>query len=191
MAPPAIPPAAPPRPIEELESLSLQPSTRRHKPRKKKADYNTAIILVSVAAAAVLLLIGYIAVTSQGDARHGYDAIEPEKPAEDVWKKLAEERKQKEKQIQKEKEKQREESKRAAAGNGNAALRADGKAAGRPAADDGGSSIVAPHQFGPPSRAMDAPDTGGRARPAPQPSGRDTPRDAGGENDPVMDPPEK
>jgi hypothetical protein len=41
--------------------------------------------------------------------------------------------------------------------------------------------------FGRPSRTMDSPADGGRVEPVPQPKEHDTPQDAGGGNDPVLD----
>ncbi|MGA2253090.1 MAG: hypothetical protein ABSG53_00380 [Thermoguttaceae bacterium] len=193
-APPTFPPTAPQRPIDELESLTSQVTTRRHTLKKKKTDYTTVTIIGSVVVAAVVLLIIYVAVTGQSSSKHGFDAIEPEKPTESVRAKLAEVRKLNEKI-----EKEREEQKRAAAARASASggntspIRPDGKTIDRPknaqAADDGDSSIVAPHKFGPPTRTMDSPDSGGPAQSAPQPNRHDTPQDLGGDNDPVMETP--
>ena len=68
-APPANPPAAPQTPIDELESLAAQPTTR-HRPLRKKqsTDYTKQIIMGSVVAAAgVLLFIVWAAVRSNDD----------------------------------------------------------------------------------------------------------------------------
>ena len=55
--PPAVPPAAPQRPIDELESLTSQPATRRRILKKKKStDYSKEIIIGSVVAVAGILL---------------------------------------------------------------------------------------------------------------------------------------
>ena len=59
-----------------------------------------------VAGTAVLLLIIYAAVTSQDNSKHGFGAVQPDKPVESVRAKLAEERKQKEKEKEKLKEKE-------------------------------------------------------------------------------------
>jgi len=193
-AAPVYPPGAPPQPLDELADLAAEGSARRFR-LKKKADNTAAIMIGSTVAVAVLLGVIYLAV---GGSKSGYGTLEPEKP-ESSRNKLAEILKQQEqvqaKQRAKEKEEQRRAAARALAAGSASPGKPDGKVAKRPKttaqADDGESAIVAPHQFGPPSRTMDSPDKGSPVGPGPQPDGHDTPMDAGGPNDPVMDPPEK
>ncbi len=158
-APPTQPPAAPQRPIDELESLTSQPSSRHRIVKKKKEDYTQEILLVCVATAAVVLLVIYIAVTNLGHSQAGYDAIKPEKPTtESPRAKLDEERKEKEKEIEKQKQ----------AAHGSA-----GEAKSGPvvpfgenpkqtvkrtnAVKDVDAPLPTPHTFGGPTRAMDSP----------------------------------
>ena len=73
-APPVHPPTAPQRPIDELESLTSQP-TRRHFPKKKKkTDYTTEIIFGGVlTATGILLFMAYAAFTNRDGSKHGFD----------------------------------------------------------------------------------------------------------------------
>ncbi len=87
-----MPPMAPQRPIDELESLTSQPATRRRilktLKRKKKADHTKEIILGSVVAVAgSVLFIVYLAMTNQDHSGRGWDAIKDatEKPANSSW----------------------------------------------------------------------------------------------------------
>ena len=120
-APPATPPVAPPRPIDELESLTSQPAPRRRFFRRpENVDYTKEIITGSVVTAVgVLLLIVYAAVRSQdpSSSERGLGGVVPDKPVEKavVLRKLAVEHRLKEKEIEKEKkEKDSEKEKQAA-----------------------------------------------------------------------------
>ena len=75
-APPAIPPAAPQRPIDELESLAAQPSNRRRfaKKKKRRTDYSKEILIAGIAAAAGTVLV-IIYVAAQGPNKTGLGAI--------------------------------------------------------------------------------------------------------------------
>ncbi|MEI8375581.1 MAG: hypothetical protein WCJ35_22395 [Planctomycetota bacterium] len=187
-APPAIPPVAPQRPIDELESLTSEPTTRRRiLKRNRKVDHTKEIIIGSVVTVAgVLLFVAYFAIKSHDPSGHGFDGMKTEKPVESVRTKHAEEMKQKEKEIKEKKDLK----KNAAAAH--TSVRGGKTASGNvanwprersPATDD----ITSPNNFGPPTRTMDSPDPGGPAASAPQFDGHDTPRDLGSEKDPVMD----
>ena len=107
-----MPPAAPQRPIDELESLTSQPTRRRFPKKKKKTDYTTEIIVGGViTAAGILLFMAYAAFTSEDRSKHGYDAIEPEKPVESVRtameKKFIEELRKRDKERERGKEKEK------------------------------------------------------------------------------------
>lgn len=210
--PPALPtqpPAAPQRPIDELENLTSQPTTRRRIPKKKKVDYTKEIIIASVVTVVgIFLFIAWAVTASQDHTPRGFEEATksvPEKPV-DARAKLAEERKQKEKEIAKEKAKAKEEKEKKAAaahpsgGSGTIGpLRPFGADVRRPnthsqASDDGDAPLPTPHSFGPPTRTMDSPDATTDVVPAavgqaPQPNGHDiTPDGLGSDNDPVMGP---
>jgi hypothetical protein len=203
-APPATPPAAPQRPIDELESLTSQRTSRRRTLKKRdKVDYTKEIIIGGVVTAVgVLLFIVWAAVKSQDPSEHGLGGVVvPEKVEKAVvLRKLAEERKQREKEKkEKEREKDSEKEKKAAAahapdahapdGGAKSPLRPFGESSGRSQAADGAdSAIKTPHTFGPPSRTMDSPEPGGRVESAPGPNGKDvSPQDLGSDKDPVLD----
>ena len=186
------PPAAPQRPMDELERLSSQPSSRRPVPTKKKKNVviSKEIIIGSVVGAVgLLLVISYLAViSSQGNAKHGPRTSKPGTPAESERTKHADDPKQKE-----------VERKAARAADNNvgpvrpmtpATTRRANQSQG---ADDGGD-IKAKYDFGRPTRAMDAPDSGhADAAPPAQDHAQnnnqdhDTPMDLGTEKDPVFD----
>ena len=175
-----MPPAAPQRPIDELESLTSQPTRRRFPKKKKKTDYTTEIIVGGViTAAGILLFMAYAAFTSEDRSKHGYDAIEPEKPAESVRtameKKFIEELRKRDK----EREKGKEKEKKTATDPGSR------PGPRRTGTDNAGASFPTPYGFGPPTRAMDSPAPAsprGSGRPS---HGDDTPDDF----DPVMEQP--
>ena len=199
-APPITPPAAPQRPLDALENLASQPTTRRRLlKRKPKADYTKEIIIGSVVTAAgVLLFVVYAALKHEDPTPHGFGAFEHavEKPADlrrsviESSKKLAEEIKQKEKEKEK-----KVATEHTAGRSGNVGpLRPFGETAGAPktgsqSADDDDSPFHARYKFGAPSRAMDSPDPGHGVESVPQVKRHDTPQDLGGANDPVMDTP--
>jgi hypothetical protein len=205
VAPPVSPPAVAQRPLDELESLASQPTIKRRFLKKKaKPQDNTSLIIGGVVAAVgFVLFIGYLVIMSQGKSKSGYDVVaQPEKPKISTRARLAEERKQKEKEIER-KERERENkpaADHAPASGGNAGpLRPFSDGGGRSnRSGDGDTPLSTPHNFGPPTRAMDSPDPGGPIQsgpqplqPGPHPDGRDTPRDLGGPSDPVMETPKE
>ncbi|MGO9108504.1 MAG: hypothetical protein ACLP9L_04660 [Thermoguttaceae bacterium] len=184
-APPLLPPAAPQRPIDELESLTSQPMRRRFLKRKKKADYTKEIIFGGVVAAAgVLLFVVYAAIKSQDTSEHGYDVIKTEKPVESVRAAMDSAKKKFTEELQK-KEKEKEEAieKKAAA---DRALRSSKRSSAVGKAD---ASLPKAYDFGPPSRAMDSPVPGSPIRSVRQPDSRDALPEPGGVDDPVMEKP--
>jgi hypothetical protein len=191
MAPPTFPPAAPQRPIDELETLASQSTPRRHIHRKKKTDYSKEVIIGSVvAAAAVLLLVVYAA---QDRSPSGYDAIKPDKPTS-VKKVRDDELRERLKEKEKEKEKKIAAERASANQAKSSSVRPlkgfdRNSAGGQKASNDGDAPLPRIHEFGPPPRAMDSPGPGGPARTGPQTNGRDTPQDLGGASDPVFETP--
>lgn len=191
-APPARPPAPPQRPIDELESLTSQPTTRRRFVKKKdKVDHTKEIVIGTVVGVgAILLLIIYFAVKSQDTSEHGFGGIKPDANVESVKEKLSEERKQKLKELadKKEKEKKAAAAKTSAAGGDVSPLRPFDNSVKRPKNPpaDNGAAGLRPFESAP--RAFDAPTPSRRIETAPQPDGHDTPLDLGGDNDPVMGP---
>ena len=186
-APPTSPPAAPQRPIDELESLTSQPtSQRRILKKRKKGDPTREIVLGVVALAGVFLFIVYAVVKSQHHSPRGFDKA-VEEFVESPRAKLAEEHKQKEKEIAEQRQK------KAAASDGTTGpLQPLGAGLQQPkqrppAAKAANAPLPAPHNVGPPARAMDSPGAGGPVKSAPQYNAHDTPRDLGGVNDPVME----
>jgi hypothetical protein len=217
VAAPATPPAAPQRPIDELESLAAQTTGRRHAVKgKKKVDYTKEIIIGSVVGAVgVLLFIIYAAISSQDkDPARGLGGVAesvPDKHLESMKKKLSAELKEKAKEIAKEKERKEQEKKEKEAlaahapahNGGNGPLKAFGPSRTSQSGDDPADpAIHALRDFGPPSRTMDSPDPGHPAQ-APQQGqqgqqgqaaepfhGRDNLQDLGSENDPVFKTPD-
>jgi hypothetical protein len=151
-APPVLPPAAPQRPIDELENLTSQP-TRRHFPKKKKkTDYTTEIIIGgALTAAGILFFLAYAAFTNQNGSKHGFDAIEPEKPAESVRAVMDSARKKFIEDLRK-KDKEREQEKK----KKTAADQDSRPGPRRIGADNAGTSFPKPYDFSPPTRAMDS-----------------------------------
>jgi hypothetical protein len=193
-APPSIPPAAPQRPIDELESLAATTSRYRVLKKKKKADYSKQIVIATVVMLGAIVL-GAIYIATAGNSHRGFNAIENEatEPSQrqiDSARRMAEEIRRK--------EKERERERKAAASSAANAPKANGEKANgetvkpskttsaRPAADVD-TPIVPPINVGPPPHAMDAPAKGQSAESTPPAEWHDTPQDLGGDKDPVME----
>ncbi len=190
-----------------MENLASQPPPRRRILKKKQTkDYTREIIIGSVVTGVgILLFIVWAAVASHSTA--GFNAIEEsvdKKPVQKIGAKLAEERRQKEREIARAKEKEQEEKQKEkkekektaaahnSAGSGEISPLRPFDERDRPrhtqSSDDGDSPLPTPHNFGPPTRSMDSPDSGGPVRPGPQPNGQDVgPQDLGSDKDPVFD----
>jgi hypothetical protein len=180
----AVPPAAPQRPIDELETLTSQTSGRRRVlRRRKKADYTKEIVVASVLAVGVIGLGAiYVGLNSRADETPKKTHNSTHKPVEQ--KKL--------------KDKERDKSSTPAAGLAvdPPKFRSGAVAPKKPAArqeTEVDPPLGPPINPGPPPHAMDAPAPSQPAGPtqpaaAPPPAqGHDTPQDLGGPNDPVME----
>jgi hypothetical protein len=77
MAPPVAPPSAPRRPMDEIESLASQPTTRRRLGKKRqKTDYSKEIMIGGIVAAfAGFLIIVFLAVRNQDPTPSGFNGI--------------------------------------------------------------------------------------------------------------------
>jgi len=195
-APPALPPAAPQRPIDELEKLTSEPSRgRRFVKRKPKTDYTKEMVIGGiVAAAGAILAIIYIAFHAQDKTEHGFQGITtdvtstPEGPG--IPKAILERAAQAKKDAEKEK-------KKAALASGHGAkpgpLRKPSDTAVRPKKgpdDDEFQIKIPPSGLRPidsPNPNVVPPEPTLPSRQAPRDI--DTPQDLGSDRDPVMDTP--